>query len=255
MSLTITSSVIVTQSRGESPEGVASKKEGCCAFCGLHIAVGDLSSPFSVSAAFMDDLSLAARGSDLMCGYCATLMSATALKETGYGVFTKSAYIPFRKWLEISSALTNPPQEPFVAVYATANNQHMAWRAPVNFSPELFYVRVGLRDVKIRHAILMQAVEVSQQVGKAFGFEATAKTLVHPFLRLSADLKEIGHGTLRLNMPSDPAKAEIHADLLKQFKNEIEFLRNLTLGETWGLRFLLTPGAGIDDFTPAETSD
>jgi CRISPR type IV-associated protein Csf1 len=242
--LPITSSVVVAQALGYAPEGVKAKKEAACAFCGMHIAIDDLSSQFSVSPAFMDDLSLAVRGGDMTCGHCAPLMTADALRKTGYGVFAKSGITPFRKWGEIAAALANPPHEPFVALYATANNQHMAWRAPVNFSPELFYVRVGLRDLKIRHAILMQAVDVSQVVGRAFGFEAGPKTLAHPFVRLSSDLKEIGHGSLRLNFPQKAEKAAAHQELLAQYREEIDFLMNLTLGETWALRFLLTPGAG-----------
>lgn len=244
--LPITSSRIVAQALGYAPEGVPAKAAGACAFCGAHIAVGDLSSPFSVSPAFMDDLSLAVRGSQLTCGHCAPLMTATALRTTGYGVFTRFGVTPFRKWGEIAAALANPPNEPFVALYATANNQHMAWRAPVNYSPELFYVRVGLRDLKIRHAVLMRAVEVSQVVGQAFDFEAGPKTLAHPFVRLSSDLKEIGHGALRLNFPQKAEKAAAHQEKLQQYRDEIEFLMNLTLGETWALRFLLTPGASTN---------
>ena len=244
MSINITSSVIVAKARGTDPEGVAAKKEGTCAFCGLHIAIGDMSSDFSVTDSFMDDLSLAARGSSMVCGYCPPLMTADGIRETGYGLFTASGSIPFRKWKDIADALTNPPNEPFVAVYATANNQHMAWRAPVNFSPELFYVRVGLRDLKIRHAVLMRAVALSQEIANAFQIEPTDKTLAHPFLTLSSDLKEIGHATLRLKSLKNSITAERRTELLKQYEEQIHFLRNLSLGETWGLRFLLTPGAG-----------
>lgn len=241
----ISSSVIVAKALGYMPEGVPAKQDGACAFCGLHIAEGDLSSPFSVSPAFMDDLSLAAKGSDMTCGHCAPLMTAAALRETGYGVFTHNGVRPFRKWGEIATALANPPDEPFVMLYATANNQHMAWRAPVNFSPDLFYVRVGLRDLKIRHAILMRAVEVSQKVANVFGYEATEKTLAHPFTRLSSDLKEIGHSSLRVYSPSKKEVEEGHYEKVAQHQEDIDFLMNLTLGETWALRFLLTPGAGL----------
>lgn len=244
--LSISSSVIVSAALGYAPEGVAAKVAGVCSFCGLHIAQGDLCSPFSVSPAFMDDLSLAARGSELTCGHCAPLMSADALRSTGYGVFMASGALPFRKWGDIAAALTNPPDEPFVMVYATANNQHMAWRAPVNFSRELFYVRVGLRDLKIRHSILMRAVEVCQVVGMAFGYEPGAKTLAHPFSQISPDLKDIGHGTLRIHFPVKADQVAFHQEKLVKYRQEIDFLMNLTLGETWGLRFLLTPGAGVD---------
>ncbi|WP_139313478.1 type IV CRISPR-associated protein Csf1 [Rhodoferax antarcticus] len=240
----ISSSVIVSSGLGYKPEGVASKVEGVCSFCGLHIAKGDLASPFSVSSAFMDDISLAARGSGLTCGHCAPLMTATALRESGYGVFTKGGTQPFRKWVDIANAIRNPPNEPFVMAYATANNQHMGWRAPVNFSSALFYVRVGLRNLKIRHKYLMEAVDVSQVVGLAFGRESSAKTLAHPFVRLSSDLKEIGHAGLIVNYKPKELEDEAYRKLLAEHQDNIDFLMDLTLGETWALRFLLTPGAG-----------
>lgn len=243
--LSISSSVIACAALGFVPEGVRAKEAGTCSFCGLHIAQGDLFSPFSVGPGFMDDASLAARGTGLTCGHCATLMTNEGLRASGYGVFTMKGAQPFRKWADISAALANPPDEPFVMVHATANNQHMAWRAPVNFSRDLFYVRVGLRDLKIRHATLMQAVKVSQEVALAFGYAATAKTLAHPFGTLSSDLKEIGHGSLMVFRKPKALDAQAHQELLRKHHKEIDFLMNLTLGETWALRFLLTPGAGV----------
>ena len=248
----ISSSVIVASGLRYAPEGVPAKQEGVCSYCGLHIAVGDLCSPFSASPAFMDDMSLAARGSGLTCGHCAPLMTADALRTTGYGVFTKSGVLPFRKWKDIAAALTTPPQEPFVMAYANANNQHMAWRAPVNFSSEMFYVRVGLRDLKIRYAILMEAVDVSQKVAATFEYKAGPKTLAHPFVRLSPDLKKvstgsaIGHSSLRVHQRPKKEEAEVHAQRLAQHSEDIDFLMNLTLGETWAMLFLLTPGAGSE---------
>ena len=245
--LSLTSSVIVSSAMGYAPQGVPAKQDGVCGYCGLHIAKGDLCTPFAPSPAFMDDLSLAARGSELTCGHCAPLMSAEALRGTGHGVFTMNDVAPFRKWADIASALMIPPEdEPFVMTYATANNQHMAWRAPVNYSSERFYVRVGLRDLLIRHQILMEAVNVSERVAEAFGIAPTKKTFAHPFGALSSDLKEIGHASLSIFRQPKREDAAEHANKLVANKQEIDFLLNLTLGETWALRFLLSPDAGSD---------
>jgi CRISPR type IV-associated protein Csf1 len=245
--LPITSSVIVANGVGYEPEGVKAKEDAICAYCGLHIATGDLCAPFSPSAAFMDDISLAARGSPVACGHCSVLLSAEALRTTGYGIFSESGMMPFRKWADIANALKNPPAAPFVAVYATANNQHMAWRAPVNFSPDLFYVRVGLRDLKIRRKILLEAVDVCERVGPPFGCVATERTRAHPFQELSADLKGENHGRLRNSIfrPTKDQTPEEHAALVEKHRPDIDFLLNLTMGETWALRFLLDTGAAL----------
>lgn len=245
--LPLTSSVIVAKAAGLVPDGIKAKEPGVCAYCGLEIAVGDLSAPFSPSSAFMDDVTLAARGSAVACGHCSAVMGADALRATGYGVFSESGVMPFRKWADVASALRSPPETQFVAVFATANNQHMAWRAPVNFSRDLFYVRVGLRDLKIRRAILIDAVDVCERVAKAFGVEATDRTRAHPFVTLSSDLKDPRHGQLisSLYRPKKDQSPEEHAVLLIKHRADINFLLNLTLGETWALRFLLDTGAEL----------
>jgi CRISPR type IV-associated protein Csf1 len=252
--LSLTSSVVVARALQLPLEGVKAKEEGVCAFCGLHVGVGDLSAPFAPGANFMDDLSLEARGSKVVCAYCAAVMTAEALRATGYGVFSEEGVLPFRKWADIAAALRNPPTSPFVMTYATANNQHMAWRAPVNYSPDLFYVRVGLRDLKIRHRMLLDAVDACERVELAFGGKATDRTRAHPFQTLSADLKDESHGKLRVFSPRYGQSPEEHAAVLAANEQDIRLLLGLTLGETWALRFLLDTGAALRDAAAATAS-
>lgn len=234
-----TSSVVIAAALGLSPDGVPAKKEGDCAYCGLRIHEGDPHVPFQAGPAFMDDHSLAAKGSDMVCGCCAQLLSAESLRATGYGVFHSGGVMPFRKWADITAALRNPPESPFVAVYATANNQHMAWRAPVNYSRDLFYVRVGLRDLKIRRPVLLRAVDACVRLGEYMGVKPTEKSLAHPFAVLSNNLKDPAHEVMRRN--GDKATLEESAAALP---DDFALVSGLTLGETWGLRFLLSPNAG-----------
>lgn len=167
----LTSSVVIMGAMGLAPDGVPAETPGVCALCGLPIAAGDMCAPLSLGSGFMDDLSMAARGSDKICGYCGPLLSADNLRKTGYGAFSAAGVQPFRKWIDVATMLTNPPEPPFVLVYATANNQHMAWRAPVNLSRDLFYVRVGLRDLKIRRKTLLGAVEACRVLGHALALK------------------------------------------------------------------------------------
>lgn len=249
MNSKLSSSAVVAKALGLEAEGVPALKEGNCAFCGAPINIGDPQVPFAVSGAFMDDLSLAARGSDMTCGYCVHHLSAEGLRTTGYGAFSViDGHIPFRKWQDIARALLNPPAVPFVMVYATANNQHMAWRAPVNYSRDLLYVRVGLRDLKIRRHKLTEAIDVCQRVAVAIGrsAEAKGKTLPHPFRGISSDLKDVTHADLSAALAPRSFKG-VDAEALAtdvQFQSDAAFLKDLTLGETWALRFVLTPTAG-----------
>lgn len=242
----LSSSKVVADALGLEPDGIPAERDGHCAFCGHEIKKGDPYVPFAVGGAFMDDLTLANRGSDMTCGYCPHVLSAEGLRTTGYGVFSASGARPFRKWGDIAESLKNPPEPPFVMVYATANNQHMAWRAPVSLSRELFYVRVGLRDLKIRRQKMLDAVAACERVGLKMGYkpDPKRKTLVNPFRTLSSDLKDPNHADLSvaINQPNRPEFAHLKDD--HEYQDDLKFLMGLTLGETWGLRFILTPNAG-----------
>ena len=102
----------------------------------------------------------------------------------------------------------------------------------------------GLRDLLIRAEVLRKAVAACELLGNLPGVKpkstAVRKTLPNPFTLLSSDLKEPGHGRLHPGLLSEAAQKEwtpVHDEALR-------LVRNLTLGETWALRFVLTPGAG-----------
>ncbi len=167
----ITSSQIVIAGLGWEPDGVPATGQAHCAACGADIQPGGLRNPLSLGSAFMDDLSLADRQSSHICGWCAPLFSAQALIDTSHGVFSRDGKRGFRQWADILFSLVSPPEPPFVMLYATANNQHMAWRAPVNHSADLYYVRVGLRDLRIRRRVLGPAVKAVIRLGAAARIE------------------------------------------------------------------------------------
>lgn len=235
-----TSSEVVAGALGFKPDGVPAKTAGHCAYCGQGILPGHLQVPFSAGPSFMDASSLAARGSPMVCGHCAVLLGGAGLAITGYGVFHQGGVQPFRKWADIRSALIDPPDGPFVMLYATAKQQHMAWRAVVNYSRDLFYVRVGLRDLKIRRPVALKALETAERMGRQIGRVPTltkageVKSLPTPFLTLSSDLKDFGAGLFPAKVWSMCAKEDI-AELMA-----------LSVGELWAMRFLCSPGAGAD---------
>lgn len=242
-----TSSVIICQALGIAPDGVSAKSFDTCALCGLVIEPGDLQAPLSLGDGFMDDVSMAGRGSQVICGHCAPMMSADSLRKTGYGAFSAtSGALPFRKWADVAALLINPPEAPFVMTYATANNQHMAWRAPVNLSRDLFYVRVGLRDLKIRRQKLIEAIEHCRVLGEALypvkegqTTATTRKTLPNPFIAMAPDLKDAQHGMFNPKM---------YTKVMREIAIEQTVaVMSLTAGEVWALRFVLTPGAGQDE--------
>lgn len=244
----LTSSVVIAQALRIAPDGAPARKPGVCALCGLDIAIGDLCARLSLDRGFMDDVSMVARGSQVTCGYCPPLMRAKPLRDTGFGSFSAvGGFQPFCWWVEgtVAKQITQPPEPPFVMVYATARNQHMAWRAPVNLSRDLFYVRVGLRDLKIRRHILAEAVDHCRVLGEALypakdgAPPSTRKPLTHPFVKLDANLKDGDHGRLNHLVFSPDIAAAV-----KDYAVHLAAIMSLTAGEIWALKFILTPNAG-----------
>lgn len=244
----LTASVVVGRALGLLPVGLPIKSRSVCAFCGLRLSPGDQAVSLSLEDCFMDDIYMAARGSSLLCVWCQGLKSPEGRKVSQRGVFSEEGVRPFSTWADIAESLANPPNKPFVMLYGTLKtmNMHMAWRAPVNYSKDLFYVRMGLRDLKIRRSRLLDAVWQCQRLGIAVdelqarsvnkqGKSSAKKTLPNPFLNLSSDLKDPDHGAIRSGVFQ--LREEQHV-------KDLEQVMQLTLGETWALKFLLTPGAG-----------
>lgn len=241
------SSEVMVRALGFEPEGAKATEPGTCAMCGTDIQKDDLCAPLRLGPGFMDDLYMAARGSQVICGWCAVCLSVEGLRATGYGAFSLQGFQPFRKWNDIAAALADPPEPPFVLVQATANNQHMAWRAPVSWSRELFYVRVGLRDVKIRRSVLLDSLASCVLLGEAANVLATTKRktetkmLPHPFIGLSRDLKENAvekHGRIKPTAYDAVAKDPF-------LQPHLDRIVGMTMGETWAMLFLLVHGAGF----------
>jgi CRISPR type IV-associated protein Csf1 len=236
----LTSSVIIATAMGLGvDEGVEAPHEGVCALCGKTIHKGELHSPkLGLNSGFMDDLDMAARGSLWLCKYCVQLKTAVPLRESGFGVFSEEGVRPFCKWADVGNSLLRPPQPPFCMTYATGKNQHMAWRTPISFERDVYYVRVGNKDLRIRRQKLFDAIEHCRVLGEAIyppdpkkKSKAKPKTKPNPFLGLSPDLKDPSHG--RLN-------PKVHGPEFEHLKEHVDALLELTQGEIWGLRFVLS---------------
>ena len=240
--LPVSPSRIAIEALGIAPEGAPSKVDGCCAMCGTHISVGDICAPLRISQKFVDENCFAAPGSKIICGACASLQGKDALSSTWQGVLSMAGARPFARWMEIKASLLDPPEPPFVAVYGTSRQQHMVWRAPISYSRELFYVRVGMENLLIRRAILQPALAASSRLRSRLEEDRAARkkpkrvaassVIPHAFARLSSDLKDVAHGGL------NPAILAATWAKEKPYTDDIALLRSLTLGETWAMNFV-----------------
>lgn len=222
-------------------DGIHAKEDGACAYCGTVINAGDLCVKTDISKGFLDGRSMARGSSKVTCPHCAQTLKSTFLMSHGHGMFSAEGKQPFQKWKDVAHALNNPPKPPFIAVYATAKQQHIVWRAPINLSRDVFYVRVGLRNLRIRRVMLEAIKEACRVLGQVLidhgKINAHEKTLPHPFISLSPDLKEVATGMIQPSLFHDDVWHE-------SLKPHLDVIQSMTLGEIWAMRFILTPLAG-----------
>jgi CRISPR type IV-associated protein Csf1 len=121
--------------------------------------------------------------------------------------------------------------------------QHVAWRAPVSMDKNLFRIAIGRDILSINRPRLLRAIEICSSVMPKIAAHQesndAAKTKKrknsnvrkHPFILLSRDTEERGHGVLRQDY------REIMMSL--GMRDEIEFLEDLDEGILWGLASFL----------------
>lgn len=261
---TPTASQILCTALGVTQDGVPAKAEGLCAYCGTAIAAGDLCAPFSPGESFTNGPDLAARGSPVACAACAYFVGNEGLRASQNGVYSAAGVLPFRKWADVRRALLDPPEPPFVMLYATAKNQHMAWRAAVNTSRDRFTVRVGQRDLVVDREKLPRLVDACAVVQatieryridkavaglssaaaasrrekaekEAAAAQAKRTMRPHPFVGFAADLKEPKTGVLRMDLAKLDALSNDPA-----YHAALTLLQQMTLGDGWALTFALS---------------
>jgi CRISPR type IV-associated protein Csf1 len=137
----------------------------------------------------------------------------------------------------------------------------MAWRAPISFSRDLFYVRVGEDSLLIRRPVLNQALDAStrlrgalddyfQKRASASGAKPRAaadaaklraksarRTVPHVFLKLSSDIKDTDHGVI------NPSLYKVEGVREGTLGDDLRLLENLTLGELWAMTFVTYLGS------------
>lgn len=233
---------------GLKPEGAPWAREAThCACCGRPILPGDKAVRDSdrFGPSFTDGPSLACKGSGAVCGACSTIMNAAPLRALQCAVITEREAYPIGKDVNRSWFLLEPPEPPYVVVVSDTNQAHLVWRTPVTVDNNLVVVRLGARLMRIRRAILEQAVKdcltaanavnERRESSAAKGRKATViEGLRHPFVRLSRELDDARHGVLRHEVA---AAAESEPE--SAVGSAVRRLLALGTGELWALATLV----------------
>lgn len=204
----------------------ASEHDCDCALCGRDIAVGDYCEPFKPASGFTDCPSLAAPASRTVCWQCKALWSKDFLMTYAKSVITPAGFFKFASNTAIASAMLHPPEPPFVIIHSTAQQQHLIWRTPVNYSRERFVIRFGTRLFTVSHRRLLAAVTAMDTIFA----EADAAGVKHASTPWPAANRELEFSYA----PIDLRLSELRDRLPEAFSA----IACLTPGESWALSMI-----------------
>jgi|APLak6261703504_1056268.scaffolds.fasta_scaffold02539_3 CRISPR type IV-associated protein Csf1 len=221
--------------QGFKPIGIPAEKAGVCMMCGFPHAEGELVVSSSLSSTFTNWGDLA-NNSDIVCGYCAAVSQDPWTQAWMSSVITESGVYKFASNNDIAFWLLNPPNAPFIMMRGDQKTQHLVWRTPVNYSPDVYQVRFGEKMLIIRRKQLIlardAALRLSARIADGSSKKSAAKSFHTPFVKPVRDMDSLIAGQLRPQIVAigndEPAVA---ADL--------HIINQCTPGEIWALTAVL----------------
>jgi CRISPR type IV-associated protein Csf1 len=219
--------------------GIASKGElempddGCCAQCAAPIRRGEPAASTALWIAresFNNKIDLGAPESPYVCGDCCALYHKDFLQKYSKSYACRDGVFRLASNAEQSWFLLHPPEPPFIALISDTQQQHLIWRAPVNWSTAQVKVRMGDRVLLLRRPVLLRAVEAVARCGAAM--ERAGIKGRHPFQKLDRELGNMEGSAIRQDVRRLAAgDTALAADLA--------LFEALSMGELWGLTVLI----------------
>jgi CRISPR type IV-associated protein Csf1 len=200
----MTASELVCRQAGLNPQGAIGTTETFCLMCGRIIHSGEHRSTFRPSSSFMDSPELCARDkSTQVCGYCVHLTNKSLMLKTQLVCVTQEHVIPAAKLVHKKWLLLNPPEPPFVFLQTDAKLAHMIWRTPITVSQDMWYVRLGGRQLTVRLRLVRKALERFKGIAERFEAAKHPKQpLRHPFSTLDFELRDLHAWRIRGDVAS-----------------------------------------------------
>ena len=197
-----------------------------CAMCGTAIPAG---TPCNAArgrfdASFNNKLDLV-EGARAICGHCMALWSKDWLQKYSKTYACSDGVYKLASNLDQALFIAAPPRAPYVAILSSTQQQHLIWRAPVNYGREQLLLRVGDEILRIRRLLLLdRALPAWRALAAMMKEQAMAGTMPGPIDR---ELARFAMGRIR----DDVAERAVALGL----GAHVDLLNSLSLGEWWAL--------------------
>jgi len=225
----ISPSRLFIEAAGLKPAGsLGASGAGVCAMCGSAHKAGDIVAKFKPDDGFTDYVALRGKGSNLICGYCDAAWCKNVLMNYAKCVVCTEGVFPAASNPHLAWWLLNPPKGPWTFFQSNQKQQHLVWRAPVNYSDELFFVRYGELVLSVRPAMLAKGKEAAARLAAVASENRKGQAIKSPFARLDRELAQMSHGVIRGDL------TQIALERV-DVANDIAVINSLTAGEMWGL--------------------
>jgi CRISPR type IV-associated protein Csf1 len=225
----MTASELFCRQAGLNPQGAIADTVETCVMCGRLISSGEARSEFRPLTSFMDAPELCARDrSTKICGYCIHLTKIAVILKTQRVCITSKQVIPAARLAHLKWLLLNPPDPPFVLLQNQTNLSHMIWRTPLTLSQQLWYVRMGTRQLTVRLTLVEKALDRFKRIVDRIAETKARQRLRHPFNLLDFELRNLNVWRIRRDV----------APWLDA--GDQELIAMLRPGEYWALAILTT---------------
>jgi CRISPR type IV-associated protein Csf1 len=225
----MTASELFCRQAGLNPQGAIASTAETCLMCGRLISPGEARSEFRPLSSFMDSPELCARErSTKICGYCVHLTKKDVMLKTQRVCITSKQIIPAAWLAHVKWLLVNPPEPPFVFLQSQTKLCHMIWRTPLTLSRQLWYVRMGTRQLTVRLALVVKALDRFKRIVDRIDGLSVNQKLQHPFNLLDFELRDLTAWRIRRDVAP-------YLDAEDQ-----GFIATLRPGEYWALAILAT---------------
>lgn len=211
-----------------------------CAKCGVAIRTGEPCNPFEPSSGFVDFDQLADRYSKHECGHCAALGAKKIMAGLQYTLIKPDGWYKLSTNIDIASLLMSPPMGEWMALLASGKNQHLAWKAGINYSNKRFSIRIGNQTVQIDHDRLMLGVKIQRLLIEArkAELEKGEKYNYPSIFNPEGDARKMKTPYFGLHVMLDrqfTKQSDTRQPLRERFPEEFAFIDRLSAGERWAL--------------------
>jgi CRISPR type IV-associated protein Csf1 len=215
------------------PTAVASDRDERCALTGTVVPAGTAYLvPWKAGSPFRDQYDIVERRSGFITQATAAIMPKPFMQKYSKSVICRDGWYGFSSTEDVAWFLLHPPEPPFAMFFGIAQMEHMIWRTPLSLSRDLFFVRLGQRNLRVNRPRVLDVVERSGACVAAVNdwLEGEGrKPIKQPFMSIARELNSVGSGQITGSV-RDAADAGI-----EEAKAFVERFSELSSGDLWAL--------------------